>query len=406
MAAALIDRVGEGFREAFGRDPNGIWSAPGRVSVAGDHTDTQDGLSFGFATAERTAVAVARRDDGTITVATDLTDERATADLATLRPDAEPRSWKAYPLGMIWAVVEYARQRDRDEAGHDPNHVATDALAICTGLDVFISTDLPVGGGLASSASACAAVGIALSDMWHLDCSDETLADLGLRAEVAAAGAAGGVADHFTVLAATAGHDVFFDVRGRDVSLIETPDLAGAGLVTLTVGTNELHRNWSDPFRERQEACQRVAEALGVQSLREVRLQQLEAIEAQLDPTDLRRARYVITEIQRTLDLTRILRTEGPEHSGPTLRASQASLRDDFEVSTERIDAVCELADRAGAIGARMSGSGLGGSVFIVIPADAVDRFTEACVAHFDERGWGTPDVREVTPCDGPRRDV
>ncbi|MGO2110390.1 MAG: GHMP family kinase ATP-binding protein, partial [Pseudoclavibacter sp.] len=196
MAAALIDRVRDGFRETFDRDPDGIWSAPGRVSVAGDHTDTQDGLSFGFAIDERTAVAIARRNDGAITIATDLTDERATASLATLRPEELSKSWQAYPLGMVWSMVDHARQLEREEAGNDPSHVATDALSIGTGLDMFISTDLPVGGGLASSASACAAIGVALAELWHLDCSNEQLADLGLRAEVAAAGAATGVADH------------------------------------------------------------------------------------------------------------------------------------------------------------------------------------------------------------------
>lgn len=403
MSAALIDRVRDGFRAAFGRDPDGIWSAPGRVSVMGDHTDTQDGLSFGFAIAERTAVAIARRDDTAITIATDLTDERATADLTTLRAGEGMADWRAYPLGMIWAVVEHARAAAAN-GGNDPGrHEATD---VGSGLDVFLSTDLPIGGGLASSASVCAAVGVGLSDLWQLDYDPVAIADLGVKTEVSAAAAATGIADHVTVLTAVHGHDVFFDVRGRDVSLIEMPDLEAADLVTLAVDTHEAHRNWAEPFSERQASCERVAAKLGKQALREVRIEELEAHASELDPTDLRRARHVVTEIHRTLDFTRILRTEGPLHTGPTLRASQASLRDDFEVSSERIDATCEVAERSGAVGARMIGSGLGGSVFVVIAPGAVADFTDACTRLYRDRGWPEPTVRRVSASQGARRDA
>ncbi|MGO2110391.1 MAG: galactokinase, partial [Pseudoclavibacter sp.] len=205
---------------------------------------------------------------------------------------------------------------------------------------------------------------------------------------------------------ASDGHDVFYDARGRDVSLIEAPDMAAAGLARLLVGTGESHRNWSDPFLALQASGTRVADALGVQTLREVRLDDLEARAGELDAADLPLARHIITEIQRTLDLTRILRTEGPAHTGSVLRASQASLRDNLRVSTERLDAVCELADHLGAIGARMSGSGLGGSVFVLLESGRVDDFTTACTEMFREREWGEPAIREVAPAAGTRRDA
>lgn len=407
MVGALNERVHEGFRATFGRDPEGTWSAPGRVSVAGDHTDLQDGLSFGFAIADRTAVAIARRDDDEITIATDLTEERASGNLATLQPGEGMDDWKAYPLGMIWSVVEHARAEAERAAG-DVDELAdrADPSAVGTGLDIFLSSDLTIGGGLASSASVCAAMGLALSDLWQLKTTPLTLAHLGHRTEVHAAGATSGIADQITVLTAKAGHDVFFDARGRDVSLIRMPDLDAADLVTLAVRTNETHRNWSAPFRERQEACARVATALGKQSLREVHIEELDERAGELDATDLRRARYIVTEIQRTLDLTRILRTEGPAHVGPTLRASQSSLRDDYEVSTERLDATCDLADHHGAIGARMIGTGLGGSVFVLISSAAAEDFGAACRDLYRERGWDEPAVTQVVACDGARRDA
>lgn len=408
MAGDLIDRVREGFRTTFGREAEGVWSAPGRVSVGGDHTDLQDGLSLAFAVDERTAVAVARRDDGAITVATDLTDERASASLATLRPGDDMAGWRAYPLGMVWAVVEHGRAASSAAAGASDADAGApaDTAVVGTGLDVFLSTDLPIGGGLASSASICAAVGLALRDLWRLDLSNATLARLGNETEVHAAGAATGIADHVTVLEARAGNDVFYDVRGRDASSIGRTSPDDDGLVSVLVETGETHRNWSSEFRDRQEACTRVAAALDRQTLREVRPDELEAAAGRLDPVDLARAHHVLTEIQRTLELTRLLRTEGAAPIGPLLRASQASLRDDFGVSTERIDVTCELAEHLGALGARMSGTGLGGSVYALLPAECEAEYLASVVELYRERGWGDPRPRRVAATDGARRDA
>ena len=400
MTKPLIDRVRTGFEAEFGRDPEGVWSAPGRVSVSGDHTDLQDGVAFGFAIDERSAVAVARRDDGRITIATDLADERATAELDSLDPAVGMDDWKAYPLGMVWAVVQHARDAAAD---------AGDEGQVGTGLDMYLSTDLPIGGGLASSASICAALGVALRDVWELPLGLMQLADLGRQTEVHAAGASTGIADHVTVLHAVDHRDVFYDVRGRDVSVIQAHMTPESDLVALLVGTGETHRNWAESFTERQEACRRVAAALDVQTLRETNLAAvdgLRGLDGTVSDTDLRRARHVVTEVQRTLELTRLLRTEGATSIGPVLRASQASLRDDYGVSTERINATCELAEAMGAVAARMSGSGLGGSVFVLLHAPLEAAFRTEVTALYTERGWPEPFVRCVSASGGARREA
>lgn len=399
MRAELSGRVADGFRSVFGRDPEGVWSAPGRVSFAGDHTDLHDGVSFAFAIDRRTAVAIARRDDDELTIATDLLDDRATATLATVLEQAPRADWSSYPLGMIRAVLERARGGAGEGDGVDAGP------SIGTGLDVFVSTDLPIGGGLAASASVCVAIGLALRDLWGLDLPPLEIAALGRDAEVRAAGATSGIADHVTVLLARQGHDVFFDARGNDASLIAAPGLGSEGVVDLIVDTRETHRNWADTVREGDEACRRVAAELGYQSLREVRRADLEAAQGRLDPDSFRRARHVVTEIQRTLELTRILRTEGPAGIGDILRASQASLRDDYGVSTERIDATCELAMQHGALGARMSGAGRGGTVLVLVPTERRAEFVEALEAAYAERGWEAPAVFDAVTSDGARRD-
>lgn len=402
MARASIRDAAEGFRRTFGRDPQGIWSAPGRVSVMGDHTDLQDGLAFGFGIDLRTTVAIATRTDGRITVATDLVPERAEAELATLAPGVGMDDWKAYPLGTVWGVLEYGRENPPARLADGPD----EALFLGTGLDIFLTTEVPIGGGLSSSASICAALGLALSELWELEIPRMDLARIGRRVEQEAAGAATGIADQVIALFSAEGKDVFFDARGNDVSLIDVPDMAGARLTSVVVNTGEPHRNWSAPLAERRRECERAAEVLGAQTLREVRLADLEARAGELGEATFRRARHVVTEIQRVLDLTRTLRERGPGAIGPILDASQASLAEDFAVSTERIDFTVELARHFGAQGARLTGAGLGGSVFALLPGEAVPEFAQACAAAYAEHGWDAPDVRTVQSAEGARRDV
>lgn len=396
MERDLTTAVSDGFRSTFGAEPTGVWSAPGRVSVAGDHTDEHDGLSFAFAVAARTAVAVRPRDDDRVVIATDLTEERAETDLAALQGLEPVADWRSYPLGMIRAVAERALAFQADD---------TRAVTGPTGLDVFLSTDLPIGGGLSSSASICAAIGLALDDVWGLGLDRASLAALGREAEQRAVGARTGMADHMTVLLAEDLHDVFYDARGNDASIIGMPDVVGEGLATIVVETGEHHRNWSDEIAARRDAGFAAAEALGRQTLREVRADELEAARDDLDPVVYRRARYIVGEIARTLDITRVLRTEGPSHVGDLLLASQASLRDDFEVSTPRIDLTIDTVMGAGAVGARITGAGLGGSVFVLAPESRLDAIATGLDAAYREQGWEPPRVTRVVASAGAARD-
>lgn len=402
MARASIRETADGFRRTFDRDPQGIWSAPGRVSVMGDHTDLQDGLAFGFGIDLRTSVAVATRSDGRITVATDLVPERAEAELGSLAPGESMADWKAYPLGTVWAVLQHGRDNPPARLADDPD----ETVFLGTGLDIFLTTEVPIGGGLSSSASICAALGLALSDLWELELSKTDLVRIGQRVERDAAGADTGPADHVFALFAEEGKDVFFDARGNDVSVIDVPNLAGDDLVSVVVNTREPHRNWSAAIAERRRECARAAEMLGAQSLREVKLADLEAHAGELGEATFRRARHVVTEIQRVLELTRALREQGPTAIGPLLDQSHASLRDDYGVSTERIEATVDVARAMSPYGARLTGAGLGGSVYALIERPQLEAFQTACREAYRERGWDEPQVFTVESSDGARRDV
>lgn len=391
--------VAEQFAETFGAPPEGVWSAPGRVSLMGDHTDIEDGLTLAHATERRSAVAMSRRDDSVVRVRTDLAGDVIETTLEQIVPPTE-HAWYDYPLGTIWAAIEHIHSFNGELVDGDE-----DATLAPTGLDLFLTTDLPIGGGVASSASICGAVALALNDLWGFELDAPRLARLGYRVENNYVGASAGLADHIACLCAEKGKDVFFDARGSDVSLLDAPPLAELGLEQLLVNSGENHRNWERVVADRHDACDRVAKALGYQYLREVKLEEFEAA-TNLDPVDRKRASYILTEIQRVLEITRVLRTDGAAHTGPIFNESQRSLREDFEASTQRIDLITELALASGALGARMTGSGFGGSVFVLIPADRVEEFRSNVTEAFAEYGWSGLEVVTTSSADGPRRDA
>lgn len=386
------------FVEQFGAQPEGVWSAPGRISLMGDHTDIEDGMTLAHATVGRSAVAMSRRTDNIVRVRTDMAQDVAETTLDALAPTPE-HHWYDYPLGTVWAalahVAEHNDELSEDEEAHELEP---------TGLDIVITTDVLIGAGLASSASVCAAVAIAINDLWGLGLTPYRLARFGYHVENDYVGASAGIADHVTSMCAEEGKDIFFDARGGDVTLLDAPPLNELGLTQLLVYSGEGHRNWERIVADRHEACDRVAKALGYQYLREVKFDEFQAA-TNLDPVDRRRAHYILTEMQRVLDLTRVLRTDGIAHVGPIYNESQRSLREDFEATTPRIDLVCDLAAASGAIAARMTGSGFGGSVWVLIPTARVAELRANLEAAFAEYGWGGLEVWGTHSADGPRRD-
>lgn len=390
------DVVRTGFADAFGFNPAGIWSAPGRISLMGDHTDIQDGITYGFAYSARSAVALAPRTDRLIRIRTDLVNEAIDVELDDIAPPAA-QAWQDYPLGLLWVIRNWLPDHDFADDRPTPQ---------LTGLDMFITTDVPIGAGLASSASLCAALSTALNELWNLDQTPMRLARFGYEVENNYIGASSGMSDHVTVLLAEEHHDVFYDARGGDATTIDVDPLAAHGYVGVVVESGESHRNWAGQVNDRHAACRRVAEQLGYQTLREVSLEELEAAREQLDETDYRRARYIVTEIQRVLDFTRLNRTEGLPSVLPLFNQSQQSIRDDFEVSTQRIDLICEIAAAIGAPAARMTGSGFGGAVFVIVAQSDYDRLEATLREAFTEYGWDGLQVYPAVKTGAARRDA
>jgi galactokinase len=367
------------FAARFGGQPDGLWRAPGRVNLIGEHTDYNEGFALPFAIQPAVYVAAAARTDGVLALVSRAYGpviEVATTELAP----GNPAGWAAYPAGMAWAMRA---------AGH--------ALG---GASIAIDADLPAGAGLSSSAALESATGLALADLYGAAVPRAELAALGRRAENDFAGAPTGLMDQMAVLLGQAAHALLLDCQAGTGTLVPL-DLAADRLALLVIDTRADHELSTGEYGERRRACETAARALGARSLREVG--DVTALSG-LDPVLRRRARHVVTENGRVLAAVALLRAGRPGDLGPLLTASHASLRDDFGVSWPQADAAVEAAISAGALGARMTGGGFGGSVIALVPETAEAAVTVAVADRFASVSWRPPVVSRAEPADGAGR--
>ncbi|MCR2800107.1 galactokinase [Microbacterium sp. zg-Y818] len=383
------------FATLTGHEPIGTWSAPGRVNLIGEHTDYNDGFVFPFATPHRTHVALGTRTDGRIRVVSTFDPvpvEVPLADLDLLFPsDGAPRvpEWSAYPLGVAWALLH--------AAGLSPDAV--------TGVDLAFASDVPVGAGLSSSAAIEGAAATALADTWGVSADRVTLAQVGRRAENEAVGAPTGIMDQMASMLGQTDAAIFLDCRTLEAQVVDL-GFAAAGLELLVIDTHVKHAHATGGYGERRASCEKGAELLGASSLRDVSVDDLDRAQELMDDVTFRRVRHVVTENQRVLDTVATLRADGPRAIGDLLDASHASMRDDFEISVPELDTAVEAAVAAGAIGARMTGGGFGGSAIALVQHDRVDAVSDAVTRAFADAGFAAPHLFTVTPSAGAGRDA
>jgi galactokinase len=380
------------FRELTGGAPAGVWSAPGRVNLIGEHTDYNDGFVLPFAIDHRTHVALGLRDDGRIRVVSTFDPVPVEVDLADLdalfpaRRD-EIVEWARYPLGVAWALSTWA--------------LSAGAL----GVDIAIASDVPVGAGLSSSAAIEGATASALDDVWALHRTRVDLAQAGRRAENEAVGAPTGIMDQMASMLGESDAGIFLDCRSLDAEVVDL-GFAAAGLEVLVIDTGVKHAHSTGGYGERRAACERGAQIMGVPALRDVHVADLDRARELMDDVTFRRVRHVVTENQRVIDTVATLRREGPRAIGALLDASHVSMRDDFEISVPELDLAVDTARTAGAIGARMTGGGFGGAAIALVERDDVSGISRAVTDAFAEAGFAAPHVFTVQPSPGATRDA
>ncbi len=372
QAAALAQRT-------LGTAPAGVWAAPGRVNLIGEHTDYNGGLVLPFALAERTQAAIRPRDDGHIRICSEQEPGIVELPVAQLTPGV-PDGWGAYVAGVLWA------------------------LGVDSGFDIAISSDVPVGSGLSSSAALTCSVALGINDVLGMDLDRRELARLTRRAENAYVGAPTGGMDQMASLLCTAGHALLYDTSEERTEQIPF-DPAGAGLTVLVVDTRVRHAHAGGEYAARRRDCESAARQLGVSLLGEIAYDDLDAALDRLDDDRIRsRAKHVITENHRVVETAKALAAEDWGRAGALLTEAHASIRDDFEASCPELDLAVETLLEAGAVGARMTGGGFGGSALGLVPTTLLEPARAGVEAAFARAAFAAPNTFTVTPSDGARR--
>jgi len=361
----------------------GVWSAPGRANLMGEHTDYNQGLVLPFAIGQSVTVAAARRDDGMLVLRSrQAPAESATIALDSLAPGAVT-GWAAYPAGVAWAL--------RDAGYQIP------------GATIDINSDLPVGAGLSSSAGLECSTALALIALAGLAVPRRELVQIARRAENVFIGVPSGIMDQSASLLCEAGHALLLDCGTLDISQVPfDPAAAGNGL--LVINTRAGHAHDGGNYGGRRAECEEAARQLDVPFLG--CLTNADEIGRLADPVLRGRARHVITDNARVLAAVDLLRSASGEPDvyrkvGALLSEAHRSLRDDFEISWPHADVTVDVAAAAGALGARMIGGGFGGSVLALVPADAGRAVRAAIADAFARRSWAAPEFIETVPSGG-----
>ncbi|GAB2862338.1 galactokinase [Nocardioides pacificus] len=372
----LTAAVRAGFLERHGREAEVVARAPGRVNVIGEHTDYNAGLCLPLALAHATYAAVARRTDDRVRITSAQAEAPWEGTLDTCGP-GDVAGWATYVAGVLWALRE-------------------DGVAV-PGVDVHVESTVPVGAGLSSSAALECSVAVAVVDLLGLPLDRgmrDRLIRACTRAESEVAGAPTGGLDQTVSLLAREGDALLLDFEDgstRDVPLL----LDDADLALLVIDTGVSHALVDGGYAARRSDCEEAARRLGVATLRS-------AFESDLDRLDddrlVRRVRHVITENARVEACVAALERHDWPAVGQALMASHVSLRDDFEVSCPELDVAVDTAVQAGALGARMTGGGFGGSAVALVPQERLAAAVRAVDTAFVAHGWARPTHLRAIP--------
>jgi galactokinase len=345
----MTETVREAFLEHHGHQPAGVWAAPGRVNLIGEHTDYNDGFVMPFALGQHVVMAAAPRSDGHWSVTSLNEGSTETFGPNDLQPEMD--GWQAYVAGVVWAL---------QQTGHQ-----------VAGADLLLSSDVPVGAGLSSSAALECATLAALAELNGLEIVPLERAKLARRCENEFVGAPTGLMDQAASTLCVADHALFFDCRSFDFRQVPV-GLVAAGLEILVLDTNTPHTHVDGEYADRRATCEEAARLLGVAALRDV------------DDLD---------EALRHLPAL-----------APLLDASHASMRDDFEITVPTVDLAVEAAREAGALGARMTGGGFGGCIIALVGDGQSDTVASHIADRFAAAGFRSPAHFAAHPSGGAAR--
>lgn len=373
------------FQKHVGRNPRWVVAAPGRVNLIGEHTDYNDGFVLPMAIERRVVIAADRPVDAALDGRARVisTAEKAPAVIA-VEGDIQPGEvrWSSYVQGVVAGCLA---------AGLSPGP-----------FEAVIHSDVPLGGGLSSSAALEVATATLVEVLAGRTLDPIAKALLCQKAEHVYARMPCGIMDQFISVLGRQDHLMLLDCRSQRAKMVALDD---PNVTVLIANSNVKHELTGSEYPQRRAACEATARALGVAALRDATQEQLDAARQQLSDEHYRRARHVIGEIARTLRAAEALEDRDWPTVGRLMYASHASLRDDYEVSCEELDLLVEIAqsigEAGGVIGSRMTGGGFGGCTVSLVQSEKVENVCETLCREYRERTGIEPTAFASRPAQG-----
>lgn len=368
------------YAEVAGGEPEGIWFGPGRVNLIGEHTDYNDGFVLPFALEKKAVVAAGRRSDDLLVMHSLELQESVEIPLSGLEPGTG--GWAGYLAGVVWAL---------QTSGHTVGPTS-----------LVLTSDVPLGAGLSSSAAIECAVVAAMCDLYDLDIEPMDRAKIARLAENNYVGAPTGLLDQAASTLCTEDFGLFLDCRSLEGVHVPLP-MAEQGFEMLVLDTKTPHSHVDGEYGARRKSCEQAAAILGIPALRDVT--DLDEALSRLDDEVMRkRVRHVVSENSRTLEAYEAALAGRLEDLAPLMDASHASMRDDYEITVDTVDLAVETARSAGALGARMTGGGFGGCIIALCHTGEGEAIATAIAAAFAAAGHRPPEWFTATPARGAGR--
>jgi len=354
----FISECREGFATEFGDSNNSIGSAaPGRVNLIGEHTDYNEGFVFPMCLPMYTVCVGKANNSDMINIYSRTMKQKSCFPTAAIsKTDSESESWSNYIRGVCFLFA--------DKYGKS-----------LPGFDLYLDTKVPLGGGLSSSASLEVAVATFLEELTGFKLETREKALLSQSAEHKFAGVPCGIMDQWISAHGIKGSALILDCRTCTHELVP---INSTELVFLVTNSNVKHALVGGEYSKRRDSCYSASEKLGAKSLREVTMEQVKENASKLTEIELKRARHVVGENDRTTGAAKALQANQFEAFGTLMNESHNSLRDDYEVSCPELDELVEIARSVpGVLGSRMTGGGFGGCTVTLVRADAVETLKE-----------------------------
>ena len=376
----MKERVSQKFAELYGEGAI-LFTSPGRINLIGEHTDYNGG--FVFPGAVDKGIVAAIRLNGTDKVRAFALDLNESAEFGLNEEDKPAQSWACYIFGVC---------REIQKRG-----------GVIGGFDTVFAGDVPLGAGMSSSAALESTFAFALNDLYNLGIEKFELARIGQSTEHNYCGVNCGIMDQFASVHGKAGHLMRLDCRSMEFSYFPF-DPTKHGYRLVLVNSCVKHELVGSPYNDRRASCERVAAVLGQEFLRGATMEQLEAIKDQISEEDYLRARYVIGEEQRVLDVCGALEKDDYETVGERMYQTHWGMSHDYEVSCEELDFLATVAKECGVTGSRIMGGGFGGCTINLVKEELYDSFIASVTAKFAEKYGHEPKIYPVVISDGSRR--